>query len=108
MLEAVLPNMKLNGRIAACGMISQYNNQEGEEEGVRNLTNIIVKQIRMQGFVVFLYYSLYPKFMDFILPLIKEGKIKYVEDVALGLEAAPAALIGLFSGHNVGKKVVRL
>nr|WBW02127.1 pulegone reductase [Schizonepeta tenuifolia] len=106
MLEAVLLNMRLNGRIAMCGMISQYNLDEGE--GVRNLLAIITKQIRMQGFMVPHYYSLYPKFMDFILPLIKQGKIVYVEDVAKGLESAPAALIGLFFGHNVGKQVVRV
>lgn len=105
MLEAVLLNMKMNGRISACGMISDYN-QEGE--GVKHLFKVVAKQIRMQGFLVFNYYHLYPKFMEFILPLIKEGKIQYVEDVDEGLESAPAALIGLFSGRNVGKKVVRL
>ncbi|KAH6768250.1 Zinc-binding dehydrogenase family protein [Perilla frutescens var. frutescens] len=106
MLDAVLLNMKLNGRIAACGMISQYNLTEAE--GVKNLIPIIIKQVRMQGFVAGNYFSLYPKFLDFILPLIKQGKIVYVEDTAQGLEAAPAALIGLFSGHNLGKQVVRV
>ncbi|KAH6786594.1 alkenal reductase [Perilla frutescens var. hirtella] len=106
MLDAVLPNMKLNGRIAACGMISQYSLNEAE--GVKNLIPIIIKQLRMQGFVVGNYFSLYPKFLDFILPLIKQGKIVYVEDTAQGLEAAPAALIGLFSGRNLGKQVVRV
>ncbi|KAH6778323.1 alkenal reductase [Perilla frutescens var. hirtella] len=108
MLDAVLLNMKLNGRIVACGMISQYNLKEGESEGVRNLFSIVAKQIRMQGFLVFHYYSLYPKFLEFMLPLIKQGKIVYVEDTAQGLETAPAALIGLFSGRNLGKQVVRV
>nr|WBW02128.1 pulegone reductase [Schizonepeta tenuifolia] len=106
MLEAVLLNMKMNGRIATCGMISQYNLDH--EEGVRNLFALVAKQIRMEGFLVSHYYSLYPKFMDFILPLIKQGKIAYVEDVAEGLESAPTALIGLFFGRNVGKQVVRV
>lgn len=105
MLEAVLLNMKVNGRIPACGMISDYN-QEGE--GVKNLFKVVTKQIRMQGFLVFNYYHLYPKYLEFVLPLLKEGKIQYVEDVDEGLESAPAALIGLYSGRNVGKKVVRL
>ncbi|KAF5942273.1 hypothetical protein HYC85_019915 [Camellia sinensis] len=76
MLNAVLVNMRLHGRIAVC------------------------------GFLVFDYYHLYPKFLEMILPRIKEGKITYVEDVAEGLESAPAALIGLFSGRNVSKQVV--
>ncbi|KAK3444318.1 hypothetical protein EUGRSUZ_H01883 [Eucalyptus grandis] len=104
MLDAVLLNMKLRGRIAACGMISQYNLEQ--PEGVCNLMNLILKQVRMEGFVVSDYYHLYPKFLETVLPQIKEGKIVYVEDIAKGLENGPAALVGLFSGHNVGKQVI--
>ena len=64
------------------------------------------KQIRIEGFLVFDYYHLYPKFLEFVLPYIKEGKITYVEDIAEGLESAPEAMVGLFSGRNVGKQVV--
>ncbi|KAK1390877.1 Double bond reductase [Heracleum sosnowskyi] len=104
MLDAVLVNMRSHGRIAVCGMISQYNLEK--PEGVYNLTSVIMKQLRVQGFLVFEYYHLYPKFLELVLPYIKEGKINYLEDTAEGLESAPAALIGLFSGRNVGKQVV--
>ncbi|KAL7176710.1 hypothetical protein ACSBR2_030121 [Camellia fascicularis] len=104
MLDAVLLNMRLRGRIAVCGMISQYNLEQ--REGVHNLFCLITKRVRMEGFIVFDYYHMYPKFLDMILPHIKEGKITYVEDIAEGLESAPAALIGLFAGNNVGKQVV--
>ncbi|MCI73349.1 NADP-dependent alkenal double bond reductase P1-like, partial [Trifolium medium] len=46
------------------------------------------------------------KFLEFLLPHIREGKIVYVEDIAEGLEKGPAALVGIFSGHNVGKQVL--
>lgn len=104
MLDAVLLNMNGHGRIAVCGMISQYNLEK--PEGTQNMLCLIIKQIRMQGFLVFSYYHLYPKFLEMILPLIKQGKITYVEDIVDGLENGPAALVGLFSGHNVGKQVV--
>ncbi|XP_027120038.1 2-alkenal reductase (NADP(+)-dependent) isoform X1 [Coffea arabica] len=104
MLDAVLLHMTLHSRIAACGMISQYNLEQ--PEGVRNLMCLITKQIRMEGFLVFDYYHLYPKFLEMIIPQIKEGKITYVEDIAEGLENAPRALMGLFSGRNIGKQVV--
>ncbi|KAL0359289.1 UNVERIFIED_CONTAM: 2-alkenal reductase (NADP(+)-dependent) [Sesamum angustifolium] len=104
MLDAVLLNMKIHGRIAVCGMISQYNLEQSE--GVHNLFTLVTKRIRMEGFGVFDYYHLYQKFLDMVLPLIKEGKINYVEDIAEGLESAPAALVGLFYGRNVGKQVV--
>ncbi|MCE5167613.1 hypothetical protein HAX54_013130 [Datura stramonium] len=96
--------MKLHGRIAVCGMISQYNLEN--TEGVHNLFNLIVKRIRMEGFLVFDYYHLYPKYLEMIIPQIKAGSVVYVEDVAEGLENAPNALVGLFSGRNVGKQVV--
>ncbi|KAL6223687.1 hypothetical protein ACLB2K_002546 [Fragaria x ananassa] len=104
MLAAVLPNMRLKGRIAVCGMISQYNLEK--PEGIHNLMSLVVKQVRMEGFLVFSYYHLYGKFLKTVLPAIKEGKITYVEDVVEGLENALAALIGLFAGRNVGKQVV--
>ncbi|XP_047317344.1 2-alkenal reductase (NADP(+)-dependent)-like [Impatiens glandulifera] len=106
MLDAVLVNMRVHGRISVCGMISQYN--LNETEGVHNLMNIVMKQIRMEGFLVFKYYHLYPKFLEMVLAKIRDGSITYVEDVVQGLENAPAALVGLFSGRNVGKQVVAL
>ena len=104
MLDAVLLNMRLNGRISVCGMISQYNLEQ--REGVRNLLTLITKRVRMQGFIVTDHYHKYPKYLEMIIPLIKQGTINYIEDIVEGLENAPAALIGLFSGKNVGKQVV--
>ena len=68
--------------------------------------SVVWKKIRIEGFLVFDYYHLYPKFLEFVLPYIKEGKITYVEDIAEGLESAPEAMVGLFSGRNAGKQVV--
>nr|GEX86901.1 2-alkenal reductase (NADP(+)-dependent)-like [Tanacetum cinerariifolium] len=106
MLDAVLSNMNVHGRIAACGMISQYN--INEHEGINSLIFLILKRIRMEGFLITDHYHLYPKFLNTVLPLIREGKITYVEDTVDGLENAPAALVGLFSGKNVGKQVVAI
>ncbi|XP_047963287.1 2-alkenal reductase (NADP(+)-dependent)-like [Salvia hispanica] len=104
MLEAVLNNMRLNARVALCGMISQYSLEQ--PEGIYNLLNVIIKRVRMEGFFTSDHYHLYPKFMEMVVPLIKEEKITYVEDIAEGIESAPGALVGLFSGRNVGKQVV--
>ncbi|XP_040994599.1 2-alkenal reductase (NADP(+)-dependent)-like [Juglans microcarpa x Juglans regia] len=105
MLDAVLLNMKTHGRIAVCGMISQYRHLD-QPEGVHNLIYVISKRIRMQGFLVLDYFNIYPKFLDQVLLYIREGKIVYVEDIVEGLENGPVALVGLFSGRNVGKQVV--
>ncbi|XP_076895567.1 2-alkenal reductase (NADP(+)-dependent)-like [Bidens hawaiensis] len=105
MLEAVLSNMRLNGRISVCGMISQYNKLE-QGDGVHNLFLLVAKRLLMKGFIVSDYYHMLPKYMEMVMPLIKQGKICYIEDVAEGLESAPAAFVGLFTGRNVGKQVV--
>ncbi|XP_030458067.1 2-alkenal reductase (NADP(+)-dependent)-like [Syzygium oleosum] len=104
MLDAVLLNMRTRGRIAVCGMVSQYNLDP--PEGVTNLMNIVYGRVRIEGFAVFDYFDQYSKFLDFVVPHIREGKIVYIEDIAEGLENGPSALVGLFSGRNVGKQVV--
>lgn len=103
-LDAVLLNMRIVGRISVCGMISQYNLEY--PEGVHNLLQLIVKRISMEGFLVPNYDHLYLKFLELVLPYIEEGKVIYVKDIADGLEIGLAALVGLFPGHNVGKQVV--
>ncbi|GFS45894.1 zinc-binding dehydrogenase family protein [Actinidia rufa] len=106
MLDAVLLNMRNHGRIAVCGAVSQYNVEQ--PEGVTNLMCLFYKRIRMEGFAVFDYFPQYSKFLDTVLPHIRDGKIVYVEDVANGLESAPSALLRLFSGRNVGKQLVAI
>ncbi|KAJ4751378.1 Zinc-binding dehydrogenase family protein [Rhynchospora pubera] len=104
MLDAVLLNMRHSGRIAACGMISQYNLEK--HEGVHNLLNIITRKLRMEGFFVSDHFSKYRKFEEMVARHLKSGKITYVEDIAEGLESAPTAFVGLFKGKNVGKQLV--
>ncbi|KAK4750332.1 hypothetical protein SAY87_027781 [Trapa incisa] len=106
MLDAVLLNMRFHGRISVCGMISQYNTDR--PEGPNNLMPLVYKRIRMEGFMVSDYYKIYPKYFDWVLPYIREGKIAYMEDIAEGLESCPHALVGLFSGRNIGKQVIRV
>ena len=90
-----------------CEMRATCSRREGFlHEGVHNLFNIITKRVRVEGFMVFDYYHLYPKFLDTMIPYIKEGKIVYEEDITEGLESLPSALVRLFSGKNAGKAVV--
>uniref|UniRef100_A0A453HGC5 Alcohol dehydrogenase-like C-terminal domain-containing protein n=2 Tax=Aegilops tauschii TaxID=37682 RepID=A0A453HGC5_AEGTS len=87
-------------------MISQYNLLE--HQGVRNLWCIIPKRVRVEGFSCMDYHHLYPRFEEEMAGYIKAGKVTVVEDVVRGIERAPEALLGLFSGRNVGKLLVAL
>jgi NADPH-dependent curcumin reductase CurA len=98
MLEAVLRNMRPYGRIAVCGQVSQYNLRRPDVSP--DLFLLVGKRLRMEGFLV--------GDVEEMVAYLNEGKVVYVEDVAEGIEAAPAALVGLFSGRNVGKQVVAL
>lgn len=105
-LDAALLHMKLGGRVVICGMISQYNLPE--HEGVHNLFCLIPKRIRMEGFAVMDYFHLYARFEKEMAGFIREGNMSVIEDVVQGIEKAPDALIGLFSGRNVGKQLVAI
>ncbi|KAI4304082.1 hypothetical protein MLD38_039642 [Melastoma candidum] len=84
----------------------RFDLTEAEARGVYNMAMTFFNRVKMQRFLVFDYYYLYQKFLEAVLPQIKEGKIIYVEDFAEGLENGPVALVGRFSGRNVGKQVV--
>lgn len=106
-LEAALTNMRNFGRIAVCGMISQYNAQT-PSSAPHNLGEIIIKRLSVQGFIVTDHWDFYPEFCQFAIPLLQAGLIDWQQTVFEGLDQAPEAFIGLFSGKNVGKMLVKL
>jgi NADPH-dependent curcumin reductase CurA len=104
-LDAALPRMNVRGRIPVCGMISTYN---GGGEGVKNLFALIYGRVRMEGFVASDFPHLNAQFVDDMTGWLKSGKIKYQETVLDGFERAPEGLIGLFSGKNSGKMLIKV
>ena len=90
-----------------CGQISQYNLTE-PELAPRNLRFLLVKRARMEGLIVFDYASRYEEALARLGRWVREGRLRYREDVAEGLEQAPAAFIGLLQGRNLGKQLVRV
>jgi NADPH-dependent curcumin reductase CurA len=107
-LNAALPRMNPLGRIPVCGMISAYNNFGSVSEPVTTLSNLIYNRITMRGFVVYEFETLRAQFVSDMKGWIRDGKMKYRETIVEGIEQAPNALIGLFTGANTGKMLVRL
>jgi NADPH-dependent curcumin reductase CurA len=107
-LNAALPRMNALGRIAVCGMISAYNNFGAVSEPVTTLSNMIYNRITMRGFVFYEFESKRAQFLSDMKSWIKDGRMKYRTTILSGIEQAPTALIGLFTGANTGKMVVQL
>lgn len=106
-LTAALNNMKDHGRIAVCGMIAQYNDT-APTPGPANLAQIIMKKLKIEGFIVFEHWAHYPEFAKQMGQWLAEGKVTAEQTVYEGLSNAPEAFIGLFEGKNRGKMIVKL
>ena len=106
-LQAAINVMNPYGRIAACGMIANYNNAE-PAPGPNNLMLIVGKKLRINGFIISEHEELRDQFLSEMVPWIQEGKVKSRETVAEGIDSAIDAFLGLFSGDNFGKMIVEL
>lgn len=108
MLDAVLTVCNSNARVAACGMISQYNRPD-DQEPIFNIANIIGKKIRLEGFIVSddaLTYK--DAAIKTFTKLLQEGDLKYKEHVTVGIEKLPHAFVDMLIGKNFGKAVVKI
>jgi NADPH:quinone reductase len=105
--DAVLHQINTRARIAVCGQISQYN-AERPEMGPRWLSQLIVRQARAEGFLVTQFADRYEEALKQLATWLRDGKLKYREDVVDGLENAPAAFIGMMEGKNIGKQLVKV
>ena len=106
-LEAALATLRVHGRIIACGGISGYN-EEKPRPGPSNLFNITIKRLTMRGMIVSDSLDRRGEFEKEVGGYLQSGKLKSKETVVEGIEHAVSAFIGLFSGKNIGKMVVKL
>jgi NADPH-dependent curcumin reductase CurA len=104
-MDAVLNRMNLHGRVALCGLISGYAN---ESAGPANLGLIIVKRLKVEGFLILDYGA---RFTEAAMELGKwkmMGKLKDRQTIVEGLEKATEAINMLFTGGNTGKLLVKV
>jgi NADPH-dependent curcumin reductase CurA len=109
--EAVMPLLNNFARVPICGLIAHYNQTElppGPDRLSLLQGLILQRSLKIQGFIVSNYRDRIPAFVGDMSVWLAEGKIKYREDVVDGLENAPEAFLGLFTGANFGKLVVQV
>ena len=105
-LDAALALARPNARFAMCGMIDGYNS--GEPTALRYIMRIIAMRIRLQGFIYTDYLGRLGDFYREVGGMIASGQMKPRDTVVEGLEKTPEAFLGLFTGANTGKMLVKL
>ena len=105
-LDAVAPLLNVGARIPLCGHISQYN--VSQPRGFRNVAALLDKSAMIQGFRIGTHLERRDLALEVLMQWHREGRLRWRETVADGLEQAPAALRSMLTGGNVGKQVVRL
>ncbi|MEE4173534.1 MAG: NADP-dependent oxidoreductase [Xanthomonadales bacterium] len=106
LLNLASERLALNARVVLAGLISEYN-QAGRSAGPPP-GNWIKARATVTGLVVYDFEARRDEFIDAVVPWLEEGKIFQLEDVAAGIDAAPAAFCRLMRGGNFGKSVVRM
>lgn len=105
-LRAVMQLLNQNARIPLCGMISEYNASESTPGP--NLRPLLFNRALIKGFIVSDHMARMGDFVKDCSGWVRDGRLKYREDVVVGLEKAPEAFIGLLQGRNFGKLLVRV
>jgi len=105
-LDAAFATARLNARFAICGMIDVYN--DGKPMEMKYLIRSIPARIRLEGFLFGDHAHEMPAFMADMGAMIAAGKVQSRATIMEGLESAPDAFIGLFSGQNTGKMLVKI
>jgi len=105
--DAVVQLINGHARISVCGQTSQ-DNLEQPEHGPRWLGRLVGKEAKVQGFLVSGCSKRFPGALKQLAAWLRQGKLKYREEVAQGIESSPQAFIGMLQGKNHGKLLVRL
>jgi NADPH-dependent curcumin reductase CurA len=104
--EAVVANLDFHARIALCGQISQYNNTK-PSVGYSILPHLLTRSVMLQGFIVSNYSDRFGEALKQLTQWVNDGALKYTETVIDGFDKLPDAFLGLFSGKNQGKMLVK-
>lgn len=103
-LDAAILALNPRGRIIVSGQIAEYN--APSPIGIRHTTAFITKRLRMEGFVVYDHLPRFPEAQAALADWIRSGALTYREEIIPGLDRAPEAFIGLFSGAGLGRRLV--
>lgn len=102
----VFPRLNAFGRVVMCGMVAEYNDTEPRPGP--NLMMVVRNRLHIQGLIVSDKPERFAEWRALATPWVRDGSLKYREDIIEGLENAPEALVGILGGKNFGKLLVRV
>lgn len=108
---AVLPLLNDFARVPVCGLVAHYNDTElppGPDRTPELMGRILRQRLTLRGFIVSDFADQEKSFLADMGDWVREGRVKYREDIVEGIAAAPEAFIGLLQGKNFGKLLVHL
>jgi NADPH-dependent curcumin reductase CurA len=105
-LEAALEHLAPRARVVLCGSISEYTRKE--PFGPRNYTRLRRGDSDLRGFFVYNHLDSFPTAEEEMAGWIREGRLRALVDISEGFETMPEALMGLYTGSNRGKRIVRV
>lgn len=106
-LVAALKSMHIGGRVALCGMISQYD-EAGRGQDINHLIEAVLRRITLRGFIVRDHEALRPEFEQRVAAWVRDGSLRPRQTVVDGIDHAVEAFLGMLRGQNIGKMLVRL
>jgi hypothetical protein len=106
-LVAALKNMHIGGRVALCGMISQYS-PDGQGQDINHLIEAVLRRVTIRGFIVRDHEDMRPEFERTVAAWLRSGEIEARQTVTDGIDQAVDAFLDMLRGGNVGKALVRL
>jgi len=104
--EAAIRSLKVGGRVALVGLISQYNERK-QHHGL-DIAPLLWKRATLRGMIVTDHVKRTPDFLRDAGAWLRDGRLKYRETIVDGLDNAPQAFLGLFHGENIGKLIVQV
>ena len=107
-LDVVMAQINTGARIALCGSIAEYNDPIGTLQGTRINRYVQGGLARMEGFNQGQYTDRHEESLALLAWWVRHGKLKYREDIIMGLEKAPEAFIGMMQGRNFGKLLIQV
>ena len=109
--QAVQPLLNPFARVPVCGLIAQYSGATEEKPGrlAAAMRDVLTKSLTVRGFINYEFYAEHHEaFLEEVARGMADGSIRYDEDVAHGLAAAPATFLGMLAGSNFGKTLIRV